>query len=331
MSRERVRRGGKARAGAGPVGVLAGGTFTAGKLLGDPPLRDPDSGGSKKSAPSGNLGRLAFGFLAVCVVSGFALVPFYSPEHALDSLERLQGGLPWGFFLRAVHAFSGFGLLVTTVGHLVQVLAARSERQLSISLWWRSIALLPVVVLALLGGFALRLDAEAVAALQVWRRVQESIPLLGAELARLTLGWGGNDLGAVALHHAGTFTILAGILTAAHAGRLLPDRRSAILTALVSAALAGLVPLPLGRFPAPAPPDSAEHLVLGPWYLLGLQGALVSLPVAVAWLGPALLVLVLGLVRHARGSARSVLLAFAALWVAAYLGFTVRLLLLAGR
>jgi hypothetical protein len=299
--------------------------------LGGPPVRDPDSRGSKKAVPSGNLGRLAFGFLAVCVVSGFALVPLYSPEHALDSLERLQGGLPWGFFLRAVHVFSGFGLLVTTMGHLIQVLAARTERQLSIGGWWRSIALLPLIVLALLGGFALRADAEAVAALQIWRRVQEGIPLLGVELARFTLGWGVNDLGTVALHHAGTFTILAGVFTAAHAGRLLPDRRSAILAALVSAALAGLLPLPLGRFPAPAPSDSAGHLVLGPWYLLGLQGALIDLPVAVAWLGPALFVLVLGLVRHARERVRGALLVLAALWAAAYVGFTVRILLLAGR
>ena len=80
--------------------------------------------------PSGDFGRLALGFLAVSALSGLALVPFYSPAHALESLERIHGGIPWGFFLRALHAFSSFGLLVTTAVHLVQVVARRTERQL---------------------------------------------------------------------------------------------------------------------------------------------------------------------------------------------------------
>ncbi len=284
-----------------------------------------------KTVPSGNFGRLAFGFLAVCAASGVALVPFYSPERALDSLERIQGGLPWGFLLRAIHAFSGFGLLATAVGHLLQVLAARSERQLSRGMWWLSILLLPLVGLALLGGFVLRADPEAIAALRVWRGILEDVPLVGSELARLSLGSLTGDLGAAALHHAGTFTILLGVLTAAHGSRLLPDRRSAVLAALVSASLAGVFPLSLGAFPAPDSPGFAGRLVLGPWYLLGLQGALVDLPAAVGWIGPLVLVLLVGFVRHAQERARGVLLALAVTWIAAYVGFTARLLLLAGR
>src|SRR6266498_6040620 len=42
-------------------------------------LEDPGPAGPAKAVPSGNLGRLAFGFLAVCVASGIALTPFYSP------------------------------------------------------------------------------------------------------------------------------------------------------------------------------------------------------------------------------------------------------------
>ncbi len=293
-------------------------------------LEDPGPAGPAKAVPSGNLGRLAFGFLAVCVASGIALTPFYSPARAFDSLERLQGGLPWGFFFRALHAFSGFGLLVATAGHLVQVLAARTERQLSAPSWWRSVLLLPLLVAALLGGFVLRADAEAAAALPVWRHIVESVPLVGAETARLMLGAAIGDLGAVALHHAGTFTLLLWLLTSAHGGRLLPDRRSMILAGLVSAALAGAVPLALSSAPG-ASPVSAGRLLIGPWYLLGLQGALVDLPVALGWLGPLALVLFLGLLRHARQRVRRLLIVLAAIWFAADLAFTVRLLLLARR
>ncbi len=283
------------------------------------------------ATPSGNFGRLAFGFLAASVLSGVCLVPFWSASAPLESLERLQGGLPWGFFLRALHAYSSFGVLVSLVAHLVQVATAGTERQLPPAVWWRSVLLVPLSVAALLGGFVLRGDAEASAAAAVWRRIAESFPLLGPETARFLLGSSPGDPAAVAMHHAGTFAILLWLLTAEHGARLFPDARSAVLAGLASVALAGVVPLSLGSPPAPTLPGAAPHLLLGPWYLLGLQGALVDLPPFVGWLGPLLLVLLVGLLRHVEGTRRRVLLALAGAWVAVYLGFTVRLLLLARR
>jgi len=273
---------------------------------------------------SGGFGRLSFGFLAVSVVSGAALVPFWSSSHALDSLERLEGGIPWGFFLRALHAFSSFGLLVATAGHIVQSLAATSERQLRPAVWWRSVLLLPLAIMALLGGFVLRGDAEAGAALSIWQRIVDSIPVVGTLLARLLLGTTAGDLGAVALHHAGTFTLLLWLLTSEHGERLLPDARSTVLAGLVSVALAGAVPFALGAPPGTPPP----RVLLGPWYLLGLQGALVDLPVAAGWAGPLLLVLLLGAIRHAGERHRRVLLVLLAAWAAGYAAFTVRLLVI---
>jgi hypothetical protein len=280
--------------------------------------------------PSGAFGRLSFGFLAISVLSGIALAPFWSPAHALESVESLQGGLRWGFLLRALHAYSSFGLLVTAAAHLVQVVAKRTERQLSRALWWRSALLLPLAVAALLGGFVLRGDAEAAAALAIWRRITESIPLAGPELSRFLLGTAAGDLGAVALHHAGTFALLLWLLTSEHGGRILPDARSAVLAGLVSMALAGAVPLPLGPPPGAVLAGAPPRLLLGPWYLLGLQGALVDLPVSVGWLGPLAPVILLGLVRHAPEKLRRVLVALLAAWAAAYAGFTVRLLLFPG-
>ncbi|HQQ77649.1 MAG TPA: cytochrome b N-terminal domain-containing protein [Thermoanaerobaculia bacterium] len=281
-----------------------------------------DGPGPRAGPPSGGLGRLSFGFLAVSVVSGVFLVPFWTPAAAWDSLERIQGGIAWGFFLRALHAYSSFGVLVTAVLHVVQVLAAKTERQLLAGVWWRSVVLLPVTVAALLGGFVLRGDAEAVAALSIWRRILESLPLAGAEVARLFLGSVPGDLGPAALHHAGTLTLLLWCFTAEHAGRLLPDARGTVLAALVSVALAGIVPLPLG-----APPSTAPAHLLGPWSLLGLQGALAVLPPAAGWLAPLAAVLLFGFVRHTDGRARRALLAALVAWCAAYAFFTVRVLL----
>lgn len=292
--------------------------------MGGATLTEAPAGGS----PSGGLGRLAFGFLAVSALSGLALVPFFSPAHALESLERLHGGIPWGFFLRSLHGFSSFGLLVTTVAHLVQVVARRTERQLAAGAWWRSVLLLPLTFLALLSGFVLRGDAAATEALPVWSRIAGTVPLLGPELARLLLGVIPGDLGAISLHHAGTFTLLLWLITAEHGRRLFPDARSLVLAGLVTATLAGTVPLPLGPPPG-ASPGGATGILLGPWYLLGLQGALVDLPIPSAWLAPLLLLLLLGFVRHADGRARRLLLILSGAWVAAWVAFTARILLLA--
>jgi ubiquinol-cytochrome c reductase cytochrome b subunit len=230
--------------------------------------------------------------------------------------------LAWGWWLRALHGFSGFCLLALTAAHTVELLLSRSERNLPSGLWWRSVLLGPLAVLALLGGFVLRGDAEAVAAGSVWRGVTSSVPGVGPTLAVLLLGTAFGDTGTILLHHAGTFTLLLWLLTAEHAGHSWPDLRSTVLAGLVSFALAGLVPLPLG------PPSPGDGLLLGPWYLLGLQGALVSLPRAAGWAAPLALVLAVGLVRHSEGRTRSALVVFIGLWLAAYAVFTARVLLL---
>lgn len=277
---------------------------------------------ARAGPPSGGFGRLSFGFLAVSVLSGGLLVPFYSPAAAWESLEKIQGGVAWGFFLRALHAYSSFGVLITAAVHVVQVVAARTERQLPAGVWWRSVLLLPVTVAALLGGFVLRGDAEAIAALSIWRRILESLPLAGAEIARLLLGSVPGDLGPAGLHHAGTLTLLLWLFTAEHGGRLVPDTRGTVLAALVSLSLAGTVPLALG-----APPSAAPAHLLGPWSLLGLQGALVHLPPAAGWLLPLAFVLLLGFVRHADGRLRRGLIAALGAWCAGDAYFTVRVLL----
>ncbi len=270
------------------------------------------------------LGRLTYGLLVVAVLSGLALAPFWAASRPLESLETLTGATPWGFWLRGVHALSSWGFLAGTLAHLVEVLWKKTDRRLEPAVWWRSVALLPVAVLALLGGFLMRGDAEAQAALAVWREISASIPVVGRALAALLLGVPGSDLAPVALHHAGTFTLLAWLLTAEHGKTLAPDLRSTVLAALGSFAAAGLLPVSLG--PASAP---AGAILLGPWYLLGLQGALLHLPVAAGWLLPLLLLAAVGLVRHAEGRLRTALLAFAAAWGAGYLAFTIRLLVAA--
>ena len=287
----------------------------------------PDRAATGKGAPL-QLGRLAMGFLLVTLLSGAALVPLYDPARAQDSMESIQAGVPWAWLVRGLHWWSALGLVLTTLAHLVEVYLVRNERQLSAGIWWRSVALFPLLIMAMLSGFVMVGGAEALAALSIWRGILASVPLLGDELALLLLGRAqsfgeqGASLAAVSLHHGATYSILLWALAAEHAARLWPDARAAVLAGLLSVGLAGLVPVGLG--PAGAPADGA--LLLGPWYMLGLQGALMDLPRAVGWLAPAALVLLLGRVRHLAGGRRAAALLLLGASTVIYGVLTARLL-----
>jgi len=274
--------------------------------------------------PSGNFGKLSSGFLAVSLLSGAVLAAHYDPAAPLSSLESIAFGIPFGSFLRGLHAWSSYGLLLALVVHAVEVARKRTEGQLAAGVWWRAVALLPLLVLALLGGFVLRGDAEARAAADVWRGMTSSIPGAGPPLAALLLGGPGSGLGAAALHHAGTFSILLVILTVEHARVVWPGTRPSVLAALASVGAAGLLTVPLG------PPPPGHGVLLGPWPLLGLQGMLVDLPAAAGWIVPLAGVLLLGSLRGAAGPARTAALAALAALAAGWAAFTLRILVLAG-
>jgi hypothetical protein len=275
--------------------------------------------------PAGNFGKLAYGFLAVSLLSGAALVPRYDPASPLPSLETIAGAVPLGWFLRALHAWSSFALLGTTLVHVAQVVWRRTEGQLGRGAWWRAVLLAPLLLVAVLGGFLLRGDAEAKAAGDVWRGMTAAVPFAGPGMAALVLGAARESLGAVALHHAGTVSILVILFTVEHARLVWPGARPAILAALVSAGAAGLLPLPLG------PPPPGHGVLLGPWALLGLQGMLVDLPAAAGWIVPLAAVALLGSLRSSGGRVRTAILASLALLALGWSAFTVRILVLAGR
>jgi len=274
----------------------------------------------------GSLGRLSLACFALCAGSGVALVPLYDPANARESLEWIAGGVPWGFFARGVHAWAAWGLLVCGLLHVADVLAAGGDAKLAQGVWWRSSALLGLVFAALLGGFVMRGDAGALGALRVARGLCESVPLVGAPLVAGLWGTGETQLAVVAMHHVGTFTLLVALLSAEHGARLLPDDRALVLGACVVGALAGLVPLPVGDAPEVAPSGLTE----GPWYLIGLQGLLLDAPPAFGWIVPLAVLGLLGGVRHLKGPPRRAALATLAFALLAWVGFSVRFLLLAG-
>jgi len=234
----------------------------------------------------------------------------------------MEAGIPWAWFVRNLHWTSALGLTLATLAHVVEVAWYRTERTLKPQIWWAAVASVPVLVMALLGGYLMRGDADAVGAFEVWRGILKSLPLWGDELSLLFLGPEVADLSAAAVHHAGTFTLGLWLLTTLHGKRMWPDRRSLVLAVLLSAALAGMVQIALG----PPLGASVGHR-LGPWYLLGLQGLLIELPRAIGWLGPVVALALLGAVRHLDGRARTAALGLLVVLTVGYGAEALRLVL----
>ena len=270
----------------------------------------------------GVFGRLAVGFLAVVVLSGLALVPVYEAASPLASLEGIQHGHPWAWLWRGIHWFAALGLLVMTAVHIFEMIRRGLDGHLPAGRWWRSVMVLPAIIGAMLGGFVMRGDAGAGAALDVWRGIVSDVPGIGPEIATFTIGANEADLSTVALHHAGTFTVVIWLLSADHGRRLWPDLRSAVVAALSCLALAAVFPIGLGQPPG----GEAAAIEQGPWYMLGLQGMLLDLPVASGWLVPLVGLGLLGAIRHAAGWIRRAIAIAVMGLVVVYVGWTIRLL-----
>jgi len=226
----------------------------------------------------GAFGRLTLGFLWVAVASGVALAPFWEAGRARESVEVLAGALPWGWWLRGVHARAGDGTLICLLLHLGDVLWRRSQGAMPYGMYLRSIGTLPLLVLALVTGFGMRGDGAGIAALEVLRGVLGSVPWIGEPLSLLVAGTG-PDLSAAGLQHAGAATLGLLALSVEHGRRWWPDRETGALALVISGALGGLWPPGLEVLEGPGP-------LRGPFVLWGLQGWLSWLPVWSGWVLP---------------------------------------------
>lgn len=249
-------------------------------------------------------GRLALGFLAISTLSGLALIPTYDIAHPYASLEAITAGIPWAWFMRTIHWFTSQMLLVTTALHLAEVVLARHERRLDSGKWWRATSSLGLIVLALISGFLMRGDLEALSAGRIASTLFGSLPWLGERVRAFVFGGERLSMSTIALHHVGTFTVLTWIVTFEHGRRALPDARSLVLAGATAFVFAALVTLPLG----PSPDEAAAETLLGPWYLLGLQGMVRDLPPLSAWLLAAAVVLSVGTLHRFAESRRPRLL-----------------------
>jgi hypothetical protein len=232
-------------------------------------------------------GTLTGAALAVCALSGLALVGFYRPGAPLESLARMMMLHPAGVWVRSVHYWSAQCLLAGGVIWLLGRLLRRGESSPSFGAGLPMILAGPVILFALWSGFILRGDPAAEQAAGWLRYLLRLVPPGGNLLALLLLGTGSN-LTVVFWHHVVTATVVLAWLLRARLRRLGSEVRPVGGMLLLTGALAALWIPGLEIYSRPV-----EAL---PWYLAGGVQALQWVPepgLAVGLAGSALLGLAL--------------------------------------
>lgn len=219
------------------------------------------------------LGALTLASFAVCVVSGVVLATGYDASRPVESVLAFEVGRPFGWFFRALHAYSAQLALLGLLAHTAEYLAREGERHVPRAHWVVVMASLPVTVYLMLGGRALVGDAEGLGVAAVMRGLLEEIPIFGTAAADLLVGGGAaGDLAQLWVHHVSSATLLLLVITVSHLARVVPDV-AAIAVALGISGAVGLVARPAILL------DPA--VLEGPWYMAGLRLLLRHLP---AWL-----------------------------------------------
>ncbi len=129
------------------------------------------------------LGALTLGALAVCVVSGIVVATGFDPGRPAASILSFEVSRPYGWFFRALHAWSAHLSLIGLVAHTIEYVARRSDRQTSAGNWVVLTASLPVVAYLMLGGRALVGDTEAGGVAAVMHGLLSAVPAFGPAAA----------------------------------------------------------------------------------------------------------------------------------------------------
>jgi ubiquinol-cytochrome c reductase cytochrome b subunit len=135
-------------------------------------------------------GSASVTLLTIQVVTGIALALVYVPtaDDAYRSLLYLDYEQPLGWFLRALHYYTGSGIVVMVLAHLVQVFLHGSYKYPRELTWVVGVFLLLCTLGMFFSGQVLRWDPDAYWGLAVAGSMAGRVPVVGPQVVRLVLG-----------------------------------------------------------------------------------------------------------------------------------------------
>lgn len=119
---------------------------------------------------------------------GLALVYVPSADQAYASLEYLNYEQPWGWFLRAMHYWSGSAMTLMVAVHMTQVFLHGSYKYPRELTWMVGVVLLLLTLGMMFSGQVLRWDTDAYWGIGVGASMAGRVPGLGPTIVHLLLG-----------------------------------------------------------------------------------------------------------------------------------------------
>jgi len=127
-------------------------------------------------------------FLQIFTGIGLALVYVPSADKAYESLQYLNYEQPWGWFLRALHYWSGSAMTLMVFVHMTQVFLHGSYKFPRELTWIVGVGLLFLTLGMMFTGQVLRWDTDAYWGIGVGASMAGRVPGLGPTIVRLLLG-----------------------------------------------------------------------------------------------------------------------------------------------
>ncbi len=134
-------------------------------------------------------GTPAYLFL-IQVTTGILLSFYYvpSPDHAYESIGRITGSIPFGWFIRSVHKWASHLMIITVILHMCRVYftcAFRHPRQLN---WVIGCGLLVSTLTMGFTGYSLAYEQLSYWGITVATQLMSAIPLIGPTIATFMRG-----------------------------------------------------------------------------------------------------------------------------------------------
>ncbi len=166
----------------------------------------------------GGTPALLFG---VQVITGILLTLYYvpSPDRAYESVRTITQDIPYGWFLRSLHHWSSYLMIVAVVLHMMRVFftgAYRKPREIN---WLVGFGILGVTLGFGFTGYSLVYEQLSYWGATVAGNLTEAVPVLGTHLAKLMRGGavvGDNTLTRFFILHIGVLPTLITLLLGAH-------------------------------------------------------------------------------------------------------------------
>lgn len=157
----------------------------------------------------------------VQVTTGILLTFYYVPSTAAayDSVRRITQEVPYGWYLRSLHHWASYLMIVAVALHVLRVFftgAYRRPRELN---WMIGLGLLGVTLLFGFTGYSLVYEQLSYWGITVAANLTEAVPVVGSHLARLLRGGqtvGDNTLTRFFILHIGVMPTLLTLLLGAH-------------------------------------------------------------------------------------------------------------------